>query len=370
MRKEKSLACRRVFMVPILAIGLSHMGVGAPSGESSKENPEGSSGKKSVRDAIVASRNLTLEQVASLEEKLANDPNDVAVRTQLLAYYGGVRSFRNQSAKESKREHALWFIRNSPESEILGMPPSQINHVLDRDGYAEAKEAWMSQIDREPENATLLGHAADFFMFGDRRTSIKLLQRAHSLDPSNPEWPSKLGQIFSFGVREPGGGDLEIAQKSLENYERAYELSDDSGRDSLLEQLAKAAFSADRMDQARKYAELMLQNREEGWNYGNRVHHGNLVLGRIALREGKIEEAKSRLIAAGRTPGSPQLNSFGPNMALAKALLEIGEQEVVLKYFELCAKFWNSDRAKDKLDKWGVLAAAGRIPDFRANLDY
>ena len=57
-------------------------------------------------------------------------------------------------------------------------------------------------------------------------------------------------------------------------------------------------------------------------------------------------------------------------MALAKALLEIGERKVVLDYFTLCPKFWKSDRAKEKLDKWGVLAAAGRIPDFQANLDY
>lgn len=279
-------------------------------------------------------------------------------------------SDRDQSAKESKREHVLWFIRNSPESEILGMPLSQMNHILEPDGYEEVKEAWMSQIDREPENATLLGHAADFFMFGDRRTSIKLLERAQSLEPSNAEWRRKLGHIFSLGIRGPGEGDLKIAEKALQHFEKAYELAEDSLRDSLLEDLAKGAFSADRLEKARKYAEIMLQNTEAGWNFGNRVHHGNLVLGRIALREGNIEEAKSRLIAAGNTTGSPQLNSFGPNMALAKALLEVGEREVVLEYFRLCSKFWKSDRAKDKLDKWGVLAAAGRIPDFRANLDY
>jgi tetratricopeptide (TPR) repeat protein len=349
-----------VNMVTILVMGLCTVSLSARSAELSQ----------SVRDAVLAGRNLTPEQVASLEEKLAADPSDVTARTQLLGYYGGVRSIRDQSAKESKRQHVLWFIRNSPESEILGMPSARIHHLLDRDGYAEAKEAWMSQIDREPENATLLGHAAHFFIFGGRRTSIKLLERAQSLDPSNPEWPRKLGHILSLGARGPGGGNIEIAERALEHFERAYELADESLRDPLLEGLAKGAYSADRLDKARHYAELMLQNSEAGWNYGNRVHHGNLVLGRIALREGNIEEAKSRLIAAGNTPGSPQLNSFGPNMALAKALLEIGEREVVLEYFKLCSTFWSSDRAKDKLDKWGELAAAGRIPDFRANLNY
>lgn len=357
-------------MVANLVIGLYPVSLAAQSTHLPEESPERSSSETSVHEAILASRNLTPEQVASLEAKLAVNPTDLAVRTQLLAFYGGSRSLRDQSAKEAKREHALWFIRNSPESEILGTPSSQTNHILDSEGYSEAKNAWMSQIDREPENARLLGHAAAFLTFGDRRTSIEMLERAQSLDPTNPEWPMKLGHLSSLGALGPEGGDSGTSEKALEHFQRAYGLADDSLRDSLLDYLAKAAFSADQLDQAHHYAELMLQNTEAGWNSGNRVHHGNLVLGRIALRAGNIEEARSRLIAAGNTTGSPQLNSFGPNMSLAKELLEIGEREVVLEYFKLCSRFWDSDRAKDTLDKWGVLAAAGRIPDFGANLHY
>ena len=114
----------------------------------------------------------------------------------------------------------------------------------------------------------------------------------------------------------------------------------------------------------------MLSNDTEGWSLGNRIHHGHLTLGRIALAEGNVEEAKERLLKAGATPGSPQLNSFGPNMALAKDLLERGEPDVVVRYFELCSEFWNSDRAKEKLAEWTEQARAGSIPDFRANLNY
>ena len=359
-----------VNMVATLVIGLYPVSLAAQSVEPHEERPEDSSSHKSVLDAIVEGGNLTPDQVASLEAKLAMDPSDVAVRTQLLAYYGGSRSFRDQSAKEAKREHALWFIRNSPDSEILGTPPSLIHHILDSEGYSEAKKAWMSQIDREPENVRLLGHAAEFLKFGDRRTSIEMLERAQSLDPTNPEWPMKLGHLSSLGALGPEGDDSGTSEKALEHFQRAYRLADAALRDSLLNDLAKAAFSADQLDQARHYAELGLQNAEAGWNSGNRVHHGNLVLGRIALRAGNIEEARTRLIAAGNTTGSPQLNSFGPNMSLAKDLLEIGEREVVLEYFKLCSRFWDSDRAKDKLDRWRVVAAAGRIPDFGANLHY
>ncbi len=52
-------------------------------------------------------------------------------------------------------------------------------------------------------------------------------------------------------------------------------------------------------------------------------------------------------------------------MDVAKALLERGEKEAVVRYFELCSQFWNSDRGMAKLAEWIELAMAGKIPDFR-----
>lgn len=85
------------------------------------------------------------------------------------------------------------------------------------------------------------------------------------------------------------------------------------------------AFKADEFQQEKNLAleYLDLANSyQTNWNYGNAIHDANITLGRIALRKGKIEEAKAFLLNAGRTPGSPQLSSFGPNMILAHELLE------------------------------------------------
>ncbi len=60
------------------------------------------------------------------------------------------------------------------------------------------------------------------------------------------------------------------------------------------------------------------------WNYGNAIHDGNQFLGLVRLRQGDIEAAKEHLLAAGLSPGSPQLDSFGPSMVLARELLERG----------------------------------------------
>lgn len=55
-------------------------------------------------------------------------------------------------------------------------------------------------------------------------------------------------------------------------------------------------------------------------------------------------------------------------MGLAKDLLEKGEQQVVLEYFELCRRFWDSGHRK--LDTWSRQVRAGKVPDFGANLMY
>jgi hypothetical protein len=139
----------------------------------------------------------------------------------------------------------------------------------------------------------------------------------------------------------------------------------------VLGKAAKISFNAGYIDNARKYANelLALAPKYKGnWNYGNAIQDGNLVIGRIAVREGRIDEAEYCLIEAGKSPGSPVMNSFGPNMSLANDLLKKGQTEVVLQYLNLCRTFWQPDYGK--IDKWEKEIKAGKIPNFGANLLY
>jgi predicted Zn-dependent protease len=134
---------------------------------------------------------------------------------------------------------------------------------------------------------------------------------------------------------------------------------------------AKTAFEAGQYGKAKDHAselERLAPKYPHDWNYGNAIQDFNVVQGRLALRDGKVDEAKAHLLAAGRSPGSPQMNSFGPNMSLANDLLQRGERDTVLQYFELCRKFWSFH--KERLDAWSTLVQAGKIPDFGANLVY
>lgn len=159
-----------------------------------------------------------------------------------------------------------------------------------------------------------------------------------------------------------------------------------------LNQMAKQSYFLGRTEEARKYATELLQlavtlapkfrpnQKQKAFplNYGicgNAIHDGNVVLGRIAVREGRMEDAKQNLLAAGSTGGSPNLGSFGPNMSLAKELLEKGEHETVLQYFQLCEKFWRMPPATGaqsgaKLTAWTTAVKAGKIPEFGDHLLY
>ena len=135
--------------------------------------------------------------------------------------------------------------------------------------------------------------------------------------------------------------------------------------------LIERLFNAGDLTSVEKYANEYLkeaQQRRNDWNYGNAVHHANLFLGRIALKNKNTEEAKQFLIKAGQTPGSPQLDSFGPNMVLAQELLVLGEFPIVLEYLNLVATFWKSPFKP--LEAWKEKISTREIPEFGANLIY
>ena len=140
-----------------------------------------------------------------------------------------------------------------------------------------------------------------------------------------------------------------------------------------LRKLMEQAFSKGNLENAESLAKEYLESSksfETNWNYGNAIHHANLILGRIALENGDTERAKHHLIEAGQTKGSPQLNSFGPNMHLAKDLLELGERDIVIQYINLTKRFWWKIFSWRKRRHWIKEIHNGAIPMFGPNLNY
>ena len=346
-------------------------------------------------DDVMSGMRLTVEEAEALEARLDADPNDLKARSQLIVYYFGKTIF-DPVIRGIHSRHVLWLIANAPQANVHGYPFATINPHNDAEGYLEGKRAWMSHLEENPTNATFHGHAASFFSeFQDRDLVVETLQKVQSLDPDNSRWPMLLGHLFlrnamfsrSFGEDLEGldVDDLGLpnglaglfksesvdptasAVMALEQFQRAYELADsDMERRSLLGQLATAAFQAKRYKDARTHATSLLQSEPGPYSDESETHKANIVLGRVALVEDDVALASYHLLEAGKVEGSAPLGSFGPNMSLAAELLERGEKDVVLEYFELCSKFWPSE----KLHDWAAMVKGGRMPDFGGNLVY
>ena len=114
----------------------------------------------------------------------------------------------------------------------------------------------------------------------------------------------------------------------------------------------------------------LAEQHKDNWNYGNAIHQANTYIGLASLRLGQVEIAKYHLLEANKNQGSPQLKSFGPNMLLAKILLEAGDFKTPVLYLNESKKYWNFVFRIWKLKKWIKIMEQGKIPNFGPHLKY
>jgi hypothetical protein len=330
---------------------------------------------------------LNQEQVQLLEAKVAQDPADLASQAILgrnyaffilgvtaVDQYGDARGFDPAKARGAFARHARNELMNTRFAGVCG----------------EAGQAlWHSSF--EAERYQSLHQTGERGRVKEARSfGVQVLDRAIALEPGTPLWRSYRIPILHFratslsyrvpiayyGVpilhyRTTFSGVMPLTR--AEAYRQIKEdmtLLTGALREEHLATAAKAALNASALEDARAYAQEMLAAAQdtEKWIYGDHVFFGNMVLGQVALRNGDIESAKTFLLASGKTPGSPVLGSFGPNMSLAKELLDARETDTVLKFFDQCEAFWT--RHGGRLYEWAATAKRGEVPDFGANMTY
>lgn len=167
-----------------------------------------------------------------------------------------------------------------------------------------------------------------------------------------------------LGCGKGGAGkDNPLLQQALENLQAA---TTPEVRLAALGEAAKQSLAAGKTAEAQKYAQEaldLLASARGNPAAGDAGHVARQVLGRLALREGKIEDAKRQLIESVSTPG-PRLTDYGPRLGLALELLQKGERQAVLDYLKACARFWNRSR----LEEWSREISEGKTPEFPANM--
>jgi hypothetical protein len=149
---------------------------------------------------------LTPPAAEALEATLRTDPNDLAARAKLLGFYfrQSGRTVARDVAIEARRGHILWLIENRPASAVLGLSEATIDkagHALaDPAGFAQVAAAWTEQATRKSGEARVLGNAARFFLLSDKERAAAFLRQAQRVEPDNPEWRARLGQVLALAI--------------------------------------------------------------------------------------------------------------------------------------------------------------------------
>ena len=315
---------------------------------------------------VVTGSRLNQEDAMALEKGLLHDAEDVRGRAQLLGFYSNSTNMDNlPEARRRHLGHLLWFIENSPSCWLLQSPYASMPQQDYAEGYAQARTAWLRQVESEAVTPQVLANAANFVVLREPLLAEKLLRQACDIDPLNPRWHDLLGQAIRIYLRHKRSGWEESALTCVET---ALSLTPKQDRGPVLEECASTAFAAGEYVKAEAYAtDLLRQSEEGGVDSGFMLHRGHVILGRLAVRRGDVAEAARHLLAAADVPPYAALMSFGPNMSLAKELLEAGKPEAVIEYLGRCGRFW---QRRNLISDWLDTIRSGGVPDFGANLYY
>jgi len=253
--------------------------------------------------------------------------------------------------------------------------------IAGTDGFAEHARNTLTTS----ENAALLAAAAPVLARPEQKFSTtpprrwfsrpkhvelseELAARAVSLEPNDPYALWTLLQVLSVEV-----DTAETPEQKLGGEKKVYglfqhfnDIAVDPGyRTLLLPVLANLAFEIKDDEAAKTYAtqalDVAVQRSDmiQGIAVGPQaIHDANDVLGRIALHDGNVKQAKEYLLKASATPGGGIMGTLGPRMLLAQELLDRGERDIVLEYLEKIKTSWKSGATQ--LDHWMIAIRKGK----------
>jgi tetratricopeptide (TPR) repeat protein len=311
-------------------------------------------------------RRLPDDEVARLEARIAADSDDAEAREKLVGHYlrVSIRERGDGPASDRLTEHARWVVEHRPGSQAARWTRFHPRRYRNPIEQAELARLWLRHVEDQPDDAGVLENAGRYWSSSDPKKAIELLERARDLAPARLGLTAEIAHLRTRLARRGGADAVRAAARETvtdidELLQRLSPGAEPTVPPELLGPFMEAAFECEDYDRAESAARALLDRADReppSWNTGNRRFHAHTWLGRIALRHGDVPAALDHLRgSAQRNPGSPQLGSFGPNMSLAKELLERGEVDAVVAFFESCKSFWH----KPRLDEWIAIARAG-----------
>ena len=313
---------------------------------------------ESVRSILLlhSGKSLLRSKADELETALRKDPNDIDDRLMLIGYYAS--NGRGAADRFRLRTHVLWMIGNHPEHAATA-EPSLRDLPDDPEGNSEILELWKTNLASHSNDLPVLKNAEKFFFGKNPAEADRLIHRISEREPNNREWAAELANLYRmFGI--PGENIDNPGERAVEEYRRVLELTKNpAAREALPGEMADAAFRIGDFPAAVELAKIYLKSSDR-----LAVQRANTILGRVALRTGRLADAKQYLLDSANPGAAKDIALSGPTLVLAKELIEQGERDVVLRYLEICLKLW--PRGENILRIWIADIKTGRTPNLGA----
>jgi hypothetical protein len=342
--------------------------------EDTKNNAENIA--KSIFDN---SEEVTLANVSDLEKTLDDNPNDESSHRKLIIYYD-----KNSETFANRREsikHKLWFIENHPDSDFLnGFEVQRYYEAKDKE-YIRLRDAWLKKLGENPKNIEIRKQISQFVKNPEPELAKKILFEGEKIVPENYKVCKLLFDLLIDELDDAKDNKLDTKKKNelieqiylygtktwhLTKSDRTYQATSDRG--NTLVDLIEYAFDLGKIVEAKKMAtELILEYEDND----NAVHIGNIILGRIALKENNIAKAKEYLAISIDVPLNARYEYLSNlDLKLAEELLKKGEKTAVIDYLEQCKKLRSIKGGYGKvkisqLTQWQINIKAGKPVSFK-----
>jgi tetratricopeptide (TPR) repeat protein len=150
-------------------------------------------------DLLIKGWNLKPVDVQRLEKQVQRNPEDLEARALLLSHY-----FQN-AIRYPRVEHIFWLIEHHPDSWVLdtrgaGFVLVAGNPLNTEADYEKARNLWLRQIERYPDNERVVRRAVGFVMLSDRSLAEQLIQGKRESSPQQHGWTARLAGLYAHAI--------------------------------------------------------------------------------------------------------------------------------------------------------------------------
>jgi hypothetical protein len=166
----------------------------------------------------------TAQEAADAEDYLKIHPDDLTVVQRLLNYY----EKRWQTTEADRLRIILWTIEHHPGIDLHAARDSRLLLLNpdEQESYQRARQLWLKQLRRYPDDPRVLENAAICLQLSDRESAANWLKPAMVLEPESRPWMElALADVYAAAITGVSGMNPWLGPTSVDPAETRSEFA-------------------------------------------------------------------------------------------------------------------------------------------------